>query len=251
MDLVITRHADDVGAVAADIIAGAMLGRERFRLGVATGSSPMATYRHLSLRRERDLRDVKVEVFALDEYVGLPRGDQATYERTLQTTIGAELGLSAEAVHVPDAWAPDLDEACARYEALLRDEGGIDMQILGIGSNGHIAFNEPYSGFGSRTRLAALSEATRSANARFFSAPDAVPTHCLTQGIATILDAKNLLVVVDGTEKARALAQALDGPITWSCPASSVQLHPNVTVVADRAAASQLTEILGTARVHP
>jgi glucosamine-6-phosphate deaminase len=220
-----------------------MHGRTHFRLGVATGSSPLAAYENLGRNHSDVLNRTALEAFALDEYVGLARGEGSTYEQTLKDILGTHLGLGEEAIRSPNAWAGDLTQAFTDYESLLAN-GGIDMQILGIGGNGHVAFNEPYTGFGSRTRVATLSEDTRRANARFFLAPDDVPTHCITQGIGTILDARSLLLLVHGRAKAEALRDAVMGPLTWACPASALQLHPHVVIVADHHAAALLPPLI-------
>jgi glucosamine-6-phosphate deaminase len=143
-------------------------------------------------------------------------------------------------VHVPDGRADDLDAAADAYEAAIAAVGGVDLQLLGIGANGHIGFNEPTSSFASRTRVKTLAPRTRTDNARFFGSPDEVPVHCLTQGLGTILEARELLLVAQGETKAAAVAAAVEGPLTSMCPGSVLQLHPRATVVVDAAAAGRL-----------
>jgi glucosamine-6-phosphate deaminase len=153
-------------------------------------------------------------------------------------------------VHVPDGGADDLEAAAEEYERALADAGGVDVQLLGIGGNGHIGFNEPTSSFGSRTRIKTLTARTRADNARFFASPDEVPLHCLTQGLGTILGARRLLLVAQGEGKAAAVAAAVEGPLTSMCPGSALQLHPRATVVVDEAAAARLTLIDHYRHVH-
>jgi glucosamine-6-phosphate deaminase len=143
-------------------------------------------------------------------------------------------------VRVPDGCAADLDAAAAEYEEAIAAAGGVDVQILGIGANGHVGFNEPTSSFASRTRIKTLAPRTRADNARFFASPDEVPTHCLTQGLGTILDARELVLVAQGTAKAEAVAAAVEGPLSSMCPASALQLHPRAGVLVDEAAGSRL-----------
>ena len=176
----------------------------------------------------------------LDEYVGLPSDHPEAYRSFIRRALTDQVDLPPERLFGPDVWAEDLAAACARYERLLADLGGVDVQLLGIGSDGHIGFNEPSSSLGSRTRIKTLTEATRRDNARFFAALDDVPRHVVTQGLATILDARHLLLVATGPGKAAPIARAVEGPLTSMCPASVLQLHPHATVVVDDAAASGL-----------
>ena len=210
-------------------------------LGVATGSSPLGTYRELGeLVRAGELDLSGVGAFALDEYVDLDPEHPESYHSAIRRTVTEELGLDPALVHVPDGMADDLDAACAHYERLIAEAGGVDLQLLGIGANGHIGFNEPTSSFTSRTRVKVLAPTTRADNARFFDSPEQVPVHSVTQGLGTILDARELLLVAQGAAKADAVAGLIEGPLTSVCPASAMQLHPRATVVIDRAAASKL-----------
>ena len=225
------------GEVAAGILAATVRDNPRAVLGVATGSTPLSTWS--ALARERlDLS--RVRAFALDEYVGLPAGHPQSYASVVRREIVRPLGLDPSRVRVPDGGAGDLAEAAADFERELQDVGGVQVQVLGIGANGHIAFNEPGSPHDSLTRVERLSEQTRWDNARFFGELAVVPQQCVTQGIGTILRARSLVLLAYGERKARALSRALDGPIDVSCPASALQLHDDVTVIADTAAASLL-----------
>lgn len=244
MDVVIVPDPAAVAEYAAGRIAEVIRTKPDAVLGVATGSSPLGTYEALASRVRAGSLDVtRVSAFALDEYVGLDPAHPESYRSVIRRTVAEPLGLSPSRVHVPDGSARDagdLDAACADYERQIRDAGGIDLQLLGIGANGHIGFNEPTSSFGSRTRLKTLAPKTRSDNARFFDSPGAVPIHCITQGLGTILEARRLLLVAQGASKAQAVAAMIEGPLASVCPASALQLHPDAAVVLDREAASRL-----------
>ncbi|SFT33293.1 glucosamine-6-phosphate deaminase [Geodermatophilus amargosae] len=242
MEVIVLPGPDDVARVAADVVAGVVRRRPGAVLGLATGSSPVGVYAELARRvaaGELDLSGVRG--FALDEYVGLPAGHPESYAAVIGRDVTGRLGLDPARVHVPDGRAADLEAAAEDYEQAIAAAGGVDVQLLGIGANGHIGFNEPTSSFGSRTRLKTLAPRTRADNARFFDSPDEVPMHCLTQGLGTILGARRLLLVAQGSAKAEAVAAAVEGPLTSMCPASALQLHPRATVVVDEAAAARLT----------
>lgn len=238
----------DPGAVAREAAAAVIAGLRRADgdvvLGLATGSSPLGLYRELArLAAEGTLDLTAATGFALDEYVGLPSGHPQSYRQVLLREVCAVTGLPPERLHVPDGSATELDAlewAAAAYEDEIRAAGGVDVQVLGIGGNGHLGFNEPGSSLASRTRVKRLAERTRRDNARFFERPEDVPTHCLTQGLGTILEARRLVLVATGEAKAAAVAAALEGPLTASCPASVLQWHPDAVVVIDEAAAAGL-----------
>ncbi|MBT1004176.1 glucosamine-6-phosphate deaminase [Paenarthrobacter sp. DKR-5] len=238
MDIILVENAEQLGAQAAALITARVQDKPNLVLGVATGSSPMPVYARLAAERSADFSSVSC--FALDEYVGLAPADPNSYAAFVRRLVTEPLGIGSANTHLPDGAAPDVAAACAGYEARIKDAGGIDLQILGIGRNGHLAFNEPSSPLDSRTRVVELTEDTRTANARFFRAPEDVPRQAITQGLGTIREARELLLVASGRAKAAALRQALSGPVDASCPASLVQLHPRVTVIADQAAASHL-----------
>ena len=240
MEIVILPTSAEVGRAAAAKIAHLVARRPEAVLGVATGSSPLAIYAELAARRAAGLDLSRVSAFALDEYVGLPASHPESYASVIRTTVTEPLGLDPERVHVPDGLADDIEAACAAYESAIAAAGGVDVQILGIGANGHIGFNEPTSSFQSRTRIKTLAPRTREDNARFFDSLDEVPTHCLTQGLGTILEARHLLLVACGAAKAEPIARAVEGPLTAMCPASVLQLHPHATVVVDEPAAEAL-----------
>lgn len=246
--IVIAPDGEQVGRAGARHIDRLRAAGALRTLGVATGSSPLPLYRALATlwrdgehREHGDLGEHgDLTAFALDEYVGLPSSHPESYHSVVAREVTGPLRLDPERVHVPcgDTDAPD--RAAARYEELIRAAGGIDLQILGIGGNGHIGFNEPGSAPDSRTRVVDLADDTRRANARFFETLDDVPRRAVTQGIGTILDARRLLVIVHGAGKAGLLATAFDGPVTAGFPASILQRHPDVTVMTDPVAADGL-----------
>ena len=241
MDVIIEADAAAVAERAADLIAAVIEGRSHPVIGVATGSSPLGTYDALAARvRDGRLDTGGVTAFALDEYVGLAPAHPESYRSVIRRTVTEPLRLAPDRVHVPDGSADDLEAACAEYERAIAAAGGIDVQLLGIGANGHIGFNEPTSSFASRTRVKTLAPRTLADNARFFDG-EQPPEHCLTQGLGTILDARRLVLVAQGAEKSDAVARMIEGPVASICPASALQLHPRATVVIDRAAAASLT----------
>lgn len=236
-EVIIVRDEHEGGRLAAARIARLVAAKPDAVLGLATGASPLSTWAALA---EHKLDLSRVRGFALDEYVGLPPGHPESYRSVLLRTVVKPLGLTEELVHVPGDDGGDIATAGARYEAAIRAAGGIDLQVLGIGRTGHIGFNEPGSSLASLTRVKTLTEQTRRDNARFFASLDEVPRHCLTQGLGTILRARELLLLAWGEAKAEALAAAVEGPVTAALPGSAIQLHPEVTVIVDEAAASRL-----------
>lgn len=242
MEIVILPTPTEVGRLAARKIAQVITRKPTAVVGLATGSSPLAIYAELAAQVEAGTLDARqVRGVALDEYVGIPADHPESYLSVLTRQVTQPLGLEPGNVFVPDGRADDIPAACAAYEATIRELGGVDIQILGIGANGHIGFNEPTSSFASRTRIKTLAPQTREDNARFFSQPDEVPTHCLTQGLGTIMDARELVLVAQGEAKAEAIAGMVEGPVSSMCPGSILQFHEHAYVVIDEAAASRLT----------
>jgi glucosamine-6-phosphate deaminase len=240
-EVIIVEDQDAAGALVADTIVQLLRSTPQPVLGLATGSTPLSTYRALAQRIRDESIDVRhVRGFALDEYVGLPAGHPESYRSVITREVVEPLGLDPSLVHVPNGDAATIDTAGEEYEAAILAAGGVDLQILGLGRTGHIGFNEPGSSLASLTRVKTLTEATRSDNARFFDSPDDVPMHCITQGIGTILRARHLVLLAFGERKARAVAAALEGPLSAMQPGSAIQLHPHATVVVDEAAASEL-----------
>lgn len=239
-EVVIVESDETAGRLVSDHIAEQVQIDPEMVLGVATGSTPLAVYRALAQRRARGVDFSRAWAFALDEYVGLPEGHPESYRAVIDREVTVPLGFDPDRVHVPDGRADGIETAGARYEAAITARGGVDLQVLGIGTTGHIGFNEPGSSFGSLTRVKTLTEQTRADNARFFPSVDDVPIHCVTQGLGTILRAGHLVLLAFGENKAPAVAAAVEGPVTASSPGSAIQLHEHVTVVVDEAAASRL-----------
>ena len=238
----IQRDPDAVASLVAGAIDRLVSSKPHAVLGLATGSSPLGVYEEL-VRRHRagTLSFSRTTAFLLDEYIGLPADHPESYRAFIARHFSALVDIDPHNVHVPDGAAPDIEAACADYEAQIRKAGGIDLQLLGIGADGHLGFNEPTSSLASRTRVKTLTEQTRKDNKRFFGDLDEVPRHVLTQGIATILEARHLVLIATGASKADPIARAVEGPLAAMCPASAIQLHRRVTVVVDEAAASKLT----------
>lgn len=241
MEVIIFSDADAVGRAGARMVANLLRRKPDAVLGFATGSTPIPLYRELvRLYQAGEIDFSRATSFNLDEYVGLPPDHPQSYWRFMREHLLDHINLPLERAHIPDGLAENIPEACARYEQMIREAGGIDLQILGIGRDGHIGFNEPSSSLASRTRIKTLTPQTRRDNARFFGSEDAVPHHVLTMGVGTILDCRSILLLATGDSKAEAVAHAVEGPITAMCPASALQLHPSVRVLVDQAAATRL-----------
>lgn len=227
------------GEIVAAEIARLVAERPDTVLGLATGSTPLPVYEALP-RALAGLDLSRVRGFALDEYVGIDPRHPESYRSVITREVVEPLGLDPALIRTPDGALEGIEHAGDAYDQAIRDAGGVDLQILGIGTDGHIGFNEPGSSFASRTRVKTLTRQTREDNARFFDSIDDVPMHCITQGLGTILEARHLVLLAFGAGKAEALAGALEGPVTASLPGSAIQLHPHATVVVDEAAASEL-----------
>ena len=245
MEIVPLGSAEEAGRLLANAVEALVRSRPDAVLGLATGSSPVPAYQQLIARHGAGTGPsyARTCVFLLDEYVGLPAGHPQTYRATIERELTGHLDLDPGRVHAPDPDPDRLPDAGRRYEQQIAEAGGVDLQILGIGSDGHLAFNEPGSSLASRTRLKTLTAQTRADNARFFRSAEDVPRHVLTQGLATITTARHLVLVAAGPAKAAAVAAAVEGPVTSSCPASVLQLHPHVSVLLDEAAASGLERL--------
>ncbi|MFK4759447.1 glucosamine-6-phosphate deaminase [Microbacterium sp. ZW T5_45] len=240
-EVVIVENPAAAGELVAAEIERLVRERPDAVLGLATGSTPLPVYEALR-RRVGALELGRVRGFALDEYVGLDPAHPESYRSVITREVVEPLGLDPRLVRVPDGGAATIRHAGDDYEAAIAEAGGVDLQILGIGTDGHIGFNEPGSSFASRTRVKTLTEQTRSDNARFFASIDDVPRHCITQGLGTILEARHLVLLAFGEQKAQAIAAAVEGPLSAMLPGSAIQLHPHTTVVVDEAAASLLAQ---------
>lgn len=241
MEVRVFDDAHSLGEFAAEQVLGAIEANPNAVIGLATGSSPLSLYAawaRLAASRGIDMSGVRG--FALDEYAEIDEAHPESYHSVIRTTVVDPVGLNPELVSVPSAEATP--EAAASYEAAIAASGGIDVQILGIGRNGHLGFNEPGSPFDSRTRRLDLTAETIADNARFFDSAADVPTEAITQGLGTIMEARKLVIVALGEAKADAVASAVEGPITEEMPASVAQRHANVVYVLDRAAASKLSD---------
>ncbi|MFJ5959652.1 glucosamine-6-phosphate deaminase [Pseudarthrobacter oxydans] len=241
MEVVILNGSKQVARLAADAVEDLLRRKPDAVLGLATGSTPLPVYDELAARHERDGLDFsRASGFALDEYVGLPPGHPESYREVVRREFTNRVNIRPENVHGPDGAAADIPAACRAYEEAIAAAGGVDLQILGVGTDGHIAFNEPGSSFASRTRIKSLLEQTRRDNARFFSSLVDVPHHVLTQGLGTIMDARHVILLATGAQKAQAVRDFVEGPVAAICPASILQFHPHATVLLDEAAASAL-----------
>jgi glucosamine-6-phosphate deaminase len=241
MEVVILPGAAELAALAADAVQALLARKPDAVLGLATGSSPLGVYEELARRHDAGaLSFARARGFLLDEYVGLPADHPERYRAVIHREIESRVDFAPDAVQGPDGAADDLPAACTAYDAAIAAAGGVDLQILGIGTDGHIGFNEPGSSLASRTRIKTLTAQTRADNARFFDSPDEVPHHVLTQGLGTIREARHLVLVATGAAKADAVRGMAEGPVSTSCPGSVLQLHPHVSVLVDEAAASGL-----------
>lgn len=240
MEIFVRRTPEEAARLAADVIEPFV--REGATLGLATGSTPTLTYGEL-IRRHQDenLSFAGCEAFLLDEYYGLPAHHEQSYFSTIRRDFTHHIDIDDAKVHSLNGAAPDPHKEAADFEAAIAEAGGVDIQLLGIGANGHIAFNEPLSSLNSRTRLINLHPRTIEDNARFFADESEVPRQALSQGIGTILEARNILLIATGENKADAVRAFVEGPLSASCPASALQLHNDVKVIVDKQAAALLT----------
>lgn len=233
---------EDMSREAATLIADRIHRKPNLVLGLATGSTPLGLYKELiRMHKEEGLSFAKVTTFNLDEYIGLPRTHDQSYYYFMWENLFKHIDIHRRYIYVPNGMATDIEGHCDWYENEIKRLGGIDVQVLGIGANGHIAFNEPGSSLGSRTRIKTLTEQTVKDNARFFKNIAEVPKTAITMGIGTIMEAKEVVLLANTTSKARAIREAVEGPITAMVPASIIQMHRKAYVMVDKAAASTLT----------
>lgn len=241
MRIVILENALQVNARAADIICSVVQSIENPVLGLATGGTPVGTYQELVARyASGGVSFAQCTTFNLDEYVGLSEEHEQSYRSFMQQHLFDHIDVPTDRTYLPCGTSQDFIQASEQYEEQIDAAGGIDLQLLGIGTDGHVAFNEPGSSLASRTRIKALTEQTRRDNARFFDSPDEVPKLAITMGIETILESEQILLLATGAGKASAVRAFIEGPVTAQVPASALQLHPRVTVLLDREAAASL-----------
>ncbi len=242
MQVFIKKDYEEMSRKAAEIVAGEMRKKkDHFVLGLATGSTPLGLYKELiRMHRDEGLDFSKVTTFNLDEYCGLAPDHPQSYHYFMDENLFNHINIDKKNVHVPDGMAKDLEAHCQEYEKMIRDAGGIDLQVLGIGGDGHIAFNEPGSSLGSRTRVKTLTEETIEDNARFFKNIDEVPKYAITMGVGSVMEAKICLLLANGAKKAEVLAKAVEGPITAEITASMMQMHPRAIIVVDEEAGAKL-----------
>jgi glucosamine-6-phosphate deaminase len=238
MEIIIQPDAESAAEMAARIFAELIRSKPKAVLGLATGSTPLPLYRKLV---DRNLDWSGITSFNLDEYIGVGPEHPQSYHAFMHGNLFEHVNIHPANIHIPDGMSTDPEAHCREYEEKIQSAGGIDLQLLGIGTDGHIGFNEPTSSLASRTRIKTLTSRTRKDNARFFGSEDAVPFHVITMGIGTILDTRKTLLLATGKNKAQAVAQAVEGPITSMNPASALQLHPSAIFCLDEEAASELT----------
>jgi glucosamine-6-phosphate deaminase len=241
MEVVILKDPQAASQAAGDLVASLIRNKPAAVLGLATGSTPVGLYRELVARHKAGEIDFsKVSTFNLDEYAGLQPEHDQSYYRFMQENLFFHINIPARQTHIPDGLADDIPAHCEQYERDIKAAGGVDLQILGIGANGHVGFNEPTSSLVSRTRIKSLTKHTIDENARFFGGPEEVPRHVITMGVGTIMESRQVLMLAFGEKKARAVADMIEGPLASYVPASMLQMHPKTTVFLDEEAAMEL-----------
>ncbi|WP_339222453.1 glucosamine-6-phosphate deaminase [Paenibacillus sp. FSL W7-1279] len=237
MNIYTFRDEEQFVQTGANLISSLLHTNPRAKLGLATGSTPVGLYAKLiEMNRQGLVSFAQTTTYNLDEYVGLPENHPESYRTFMNEKFFNHVDIQIERTHVPNGNAADAEAECLNYDKMLEEFGPVDLQLLGLGHNGHIGFNEPGEALSGGTHVVELQEKTRNANARFFPTLDDVPTHAITMGVATILKARQILLLVRGEDKAEIVHRALKGPITTQCPASLLQCHPNVVVLLDQGA---------------
>lgn len=244
MLVILKRNDEEISRQTAQLIASAVRKKPGLALGLAAGGTMVGVYKHLVvIHKQGSLDFSRVVTFNLDEYLGLPATDPRSFHYFMQENLLAHINVDPCNIHIPDGTIRgNYDKYCGTYEEAIRKAGGIDIQLLGIGRNGHIGFNEPTSSIGSRTRLKVLSKETMDDNSKIFAPGEESPRCAITMGIGTILEARKILLLATGAAKAAAVAKSIEGPVTSAVSASALQLHPDVTFIIDDAAASQLSQ---------
>ncbi len=242
MEIIIKNDYDEICSEASQIIFQEWQKKNNIVLGLATGRTPLGVYAKLiDSFKKGELDFSETRAFSLDEYIGLKKDHPQSFAYFMNKNLYHQINIKKENIHGLQGLPEDIDEHCRQYETLIKSVGGIDVQILGIGSNGHIGFNEPSSSLASRTRAKTLTEETIESNRQFFKGEEGIPCYCLTMGIGTILEAKTILLLAFGENKAEAVVNSVEGPVTATVPASALQLHPDVKIILDEDAASLLT----------
>jgi glucosamine-6-phosphate deaminase len=241
VEVIVKETAQEMGKVAARVVAKVLNAKPNAVLGLATGSTPLTLYQELvRMHVEEGLDFSQVTTFNLDEYVGLTRKHPQSYHYFMHENLFKHINIPKQNIYIPSGTTDNYAAFCQWYEQRIVDSGGIDLQILGIGSDGHIAFNEPSSSLGSRTRIKTLARQTIDDNARFFDSPGQVPIYAITMGVGTILEARKIILLANGRKKATAIAQAVEGPVTSMITASALQLHRDCLCILDREASCEL-----------
>lgn len=239
MKIIKAKDYTEMSRIAANLIGAQVIIKPDCVLGLATGSTPIGTYEHLASAYENgDLDFSQVTSINLDEYKGLSPENDQSYRYFMNTNLFSKVNIDINNTYVPNGLEPDADKACSDYDKIIEDAGGIDLQLLGLGLNGHIGFNEPSDSFTCGTNCVDLTQSTIDANSRFFESYDDVPKQAYTMGIKTIMQAKKVVVVVNGKNKAQIVKDAFFGPVTPQVPASILQLHGDVTIIGDAEAMS-------------
>lgn len=242
MEIIIESDSDAVSKLAASRVAALVRAKPNAVLGLATGRTPKQLYAELvRLHKDEKLDFSHVTTFNLDEYAGLPASDPNSYRYYMDTELFNHINIKPERTHVPDGCSADIPAMCAAYERRIVEAGGIDLQVLGVGSGGHIGFNEPTSSFASRTRIKTLAYTTRRDNGSFFGGVEKVPKHVVTMGIGTIMESREILLLAVGGVKAGIMSKIVEGPVSALVPGSILQFHPNAKVLLDNQAASELS----------
>ncbi len=244
MEIIVSATYEEMSKAAAKAVAELLNSKPNAVLGLATGSTPLGLYKELARMHKNDGLDFsQVTSFNLDEYVGLKKDHPQSYHYFMHENLFKHINIPAQNVYIPSGTTDNYAAFCDWYERRIKECGGIDLQLLGVGSDGHIAFNEPSSSLGSRTRIKTLAKSTIEDNARFFEKTADVPIYAITMGVGTILEARKILFLANGANKADAVAKAIEGPVTSMITASALQLHPDVIAFLDRDAAGKLAMI--------
>lgn len=241
MRVIKVKSYEDMCRKAANLVANQVIVKPNSVLGLATGSTPIGMYGELvKLYKEGEVDLSLVKTFNLDEYRGLDKNNSQSYSCYMDNNLFKHINVNEDNINIPDGTAQDLERECKKYEEKIKEAGGIDLQILGIGRNGHIGFNEPNIKFESRTHIVKLDKDTIEANSRFFDSLDEVPTEAISMGIKTIMNSKMIILLANGAQKAEVIYETVNGDITPEIPATVLQLHPNVIIIVDEAAGAKL-----------